>query len=471
MDAVSYALAKSKMPIKSSGFPWPSDLIAFWDFSEASAPYYAKAGVDKFPLVVGGTAPIGVTGGPFGNGLQFNGSSDYLKITNANMKALDVAKFGDKVTVVAWVNCQSSPAGFVAGIWQEDDGDPHREYGLFVNLPVYGGRQRVCGHVSKTGGASPSLPYSRDYSSSGRMISTGQDKCIGFTYDGSIVKSYLDGVADERPVYTEPVAPNGEGLTYAKNPYSFDLGLNRSSSADFTVGACKLTAGMDNFFNSTLYGLAIFGKALTAAEMMQLHLYSTSTTTLKQIYDCNIEGTTNSYPGSYGWVVASTATATNKSMSYDDFQLTRIISMSNKAFIFRQGEKAFPGLITITGFNTIKLGQISAITFLLNNKMANDNIKLCLKVGDNWYATATDYDSGAVGASGADWSTAVLQTVNPTVDKTEWLEMTYTLDTALSLGAAPSNNLANDAINGIGFYSPSVQSGGIVRITDLKIYA
>lgn len=95
---------------------------------------------------------------------------------------------------------------------------------------------------------------------------------IGFSYDGSEAISYLDGIADDRPDFTDPPAPFGQGLRYSKNPYPFPAGLNRRAVSDFTVGAVLLSRGMGNFFGGEIGGVAIYDRVLKPHEVMDIHL-------------------------------------------------------------------------------------------------------------------------------------------------------------------------------------------------------
>lgn len=205
-----------------------------------------------------------------GVGIAFDGSRDGLVIDSAHVGDLHVAARGDRVTVVARVRRHAWGTGFVAGMWQEDDLDPRRQYGLFVGLPTYGGAEQVVGHVSHDGRPSPRLRYSRDYSATARMQAPGAWRVIGFTYDGAEIRSYLDGVSDERARFTERHGPLGEGLSYAKNPYRYPHGLNRRVVSDFTIGAVRLTAGPGNHFAGEIQRLAVWDTALTASEMFEI---------------------------------------------------------------------------------------------------------------------------------------------------------------------------------------------------------
>lgn len=97
--------------------------------------------------------------------------------------------------------------------------------------------------------------------------------CIAFTYDGDIIKSYLDGIFEMR----EPELINNtkgfdgypDGLVQSKNPYYFPYGIGNNGS-DFTVGAVLLKNGMGNFFKGQMGGLAVFDRALSARELKKI---------------------------------------------------------------------------------------------------------------------------------------------------------------------------------------------------------
>jgi hypothetical protein len=247
---------------------WPDGLVAFWDFAGPSPPFTTRGGREPFPLHNGdGANVVSVSDGPFGHAATFDGTSDYLVLPAEDVGALNLSQFGDSCTVVAWVKRANASNHFIAGMWQEDNNDPRRQYGLFVSLPYYGGDDQVCGHVSRSGGPTPGYPYSRDYSATLRTVGLDMWRFVGFTYDGNQIVSYLDGATDSRPTYTDR-----QGNTYPKNPYRFSLGLNRTSVSDFTVGAVQLTDAMGNFFSGQLGGVAVFSRALSEPEIMGLQL-------------------------------------------------------------------------------------------------------------------------------------------------------------------------------------------------------
>jgi len=155
-------------------------------------------------------------------------------------------------------------------MWNEYQNGGKRQYGMFISLPHYNGKDQVCGHISRTGKPTPPFPYSIDYSASKQKVPKDEWCCVAFTYDGKLIKSYLNGVFEARnPELISNTTgferyPNG--LFQTKNPYYFPDGIGNNES-DFTVGAVLLKSGMGNFFKGLIGGLAVFNRALSDNEI------------------------------------------------------------------------------------------------------------------------------------------------------------------------------------------------------------
>lgn len=248
----------SAPPRREAGVEWDlTDPDGLQDVRARVAPLHEIGRVPWLPVHEVGGARV------------FDGSG-YLRIPAAAASGLDLAASGDHATVIALVRRDRPQTGFVAGMWQEDDADPRRQYGLFTSLPTYGGDQRVCGHVSWDGRPSPGLPFSRDYSATARRVPLGRWSVVGFTYDGTQIVSYLDGLPDRYPWYVEPGPPTGQGLGYPKNPYRYPHGLNRRTRSDFTVGGVLLSSGMGNMFGGAIARILVTPAAMSAAQVGEL---------------------------------------------------------------------------------------------------------------------------------------------------------------------------------------------------------
>jgi hypothetical protein len=248
-------------------------LVACWDFKEREGHLRKAFGKGNFPLKeVSGKLPRTKEGTLSGYSAKFGGKA-FLSLANDKTGELNI--FGERkgVSVVAWVKWTGEQTGFVGGMWNEYLEGGKRQYGLFVSLPYYNGANRVCGHISRTGKPTPPFPYSLDYSASLQEVPASKWVCIAFTYDGQLIKSYLDGTYEPRESelinHTTGFEGFPDGIVVSKNPYPFNFGIGNNGS-DFTVGAVLLKSGMGNFFKGQIGGLAVFDRALTADELMNI---------------------------------------------------------------------------------------------------------------------------------------------------------------------------------------------------------
>ncbi len=243
--------------------------IAFWDFSKYGGGTI-KSECGKYSLEAVGDITTSQEGPVSGKSVVLDGKS-YLKIPYEKTGRLNVKT--NAVTVAAWVKWSGKGIGFVGGMWNETQDGGLRQYGLFVSLPHYNGANQVCGHISKTGKATPPFPYSIDYSASPQEVPPNKWTFVAFTYDGSYIRSYLNGKFISRPVelidHTKGFPGFPEGLRQSKNPYFFPFGIGDNGS-DFTVGAVMLKNGMGNFFTGKIGSLSVYDRALDAEEIASL---------------------------------------------------------------------------------------------------------------------------------------------------------------------------------------------------------
>lgn len=248
------------------------NLVAVWDFKEEEGQSRIARGKGNFPLQEQNGLIRRVDEGPLSGYSALFEDGKYLSLPNAATGALNIHGQGREVTVLAWVKWRGE-IGFVGGMWNEYSSGGKRQYGLFVNLPHYNGRDQVCGHISFTGKPTPPFPYSIDYSASAQTLEKDQWHFIAFTYDGTHIRSYLDGEFQEREEelidHTKGFDGYPDGLVQSKNPYFFPDGMGNNGS-DFTVGAVLLKSGMGNFFNGQIGGLAVFDRALSEEEIAAL---------------------------------------------------------------------------------------------------------------------------------------------------------------------------------------------------------
>ncbi|SHO60247.1 LamG-like jellyroll fold domain-containing protein [Algoriphagus zhangzhouensis] len=250
-----------------------SNLIALWTFEEDSGIPRLSLTNQSLALLEGDKPIPKIDDGPLsGSSILLDGSS-YLSIPNKKTGSLNISGPGRHVTLIAWVKWSGEQTGFVGGMWNEYQDGGKRQYGLFVSLPYYNGKDQVCGHVSYSGKATPPFPYSMDYSASEQVVAPNEWVCIAFTYDGTWIKSFVNGefINREEELINHTIGYPGfpDGITQSKNPYFFPDGIGDNGS-DFTVGAVLLKSGMGNFFKGQIGGLAVFDRALDEEELKNL---------------------------------------------------------------------------------------------------------------------------------------------------------------------------------------------------------
>jgi hypothetical protein len=248
-------------------------LVALWDFKEPAGDKRAAVGKEKFLLTeMNGRLPR-IEEGPLSGYSTLFGNGAFLSLAADQAGALNIFGKGQGITVIAWIKWTGEQTGFVGGMWNEYKDGGKRQYGLFVSLPYYNGRNNVCGHISFTGKPTTPFPYSIDYSASKQQVPANEWVCVGFTYDGKYIRSYLEGIFEDREKelidHTKGFDGYPNGLSQIKNPYFFPHGMGNNGS-DFTVGAVLLKTGMGNFFKGQIGGLAVFSRALNKKEMKRL---------------------------------------------------------------------------------------------------------------------------------------------------------------------------------------------------------
>ena len=250
-------------------------IVALWTFIEKPGKSRKSVVNDKFPLTEANDKVQRVHEGPLsGYSALFEGNN-FLSLPNEKTGNLNIHGKNRGVTVIAWIKWDGTQTGFIGGMWNEYQDGGKRQYGLFVSLPHYNGKDQVCGHISWTGKPTPPFPFSIDYSASKQTVSAGEWSCIAFTYDGQHIKSYLNGVFEAREPElirnTKGFDGYPEGLIQSKNPYFFQDGMGNNGS-DFTVGAVLLKSGMGNFYKGLIGGLAVYDRALSENEIKSLSL-------------------------------------------------------------------------------------------------------------------------------------------------------------------------------------------------------
>jgi hypothetical protein len=247
-----------QVPAEPADFP---GLVCFWDFAErgedgafpatAGAAYLLREQAGRMPVVEDPAAPF--------NHLALHVAEGcWLAVDRKDCPRLDIHGRDGFLTVVAWVRrhrTQRPHCEFIAGQWNESR--ETRQYGLFLNIGVWGQPDQVCGHLSTVGGPTPGYQFCMDGPVGATKIHHDVWRCVAMSYDGQHGYVWVDGQLDARA-----------GL----NPYLIPGGLHDGGpqGSDFTVGAVDRSGVIGNFYTGLLGGLAVYDRVLTPAEMWAL---------------------------------------------------------------------------------------------------------------------------------------------------------------------------------------------------------
>lgn len=247
--------------------------VALWKLNEKAGEERKAIGLGQFPLKEIVSKVERINEGPISGYSIFLDGTSCLSLSHSQTKQLNIYGDNAALTVFAWIKWTGEQTGFIAGMWNEYQDGGKRQYGLFISLPHYNGKDQVCGHISKSGKPTQPFPYSIDYSASRQKVPKNEWCCVAFTYDGKYIKSYLNGVFEARQLelINNTIGFEGypSGLIQTKNPYYFPDGIGNNGS-DFTIGAVLLRSGMGNFFKGLIGGVAIYNRSLTEQEVRNI---------------------------------------------------------------------------------------------------------------------------------------------------------------------------------------------------------
>lgn len=229
-----------------------NDLVSFWDFQEPGGQLRKAKGGFPAELQEAGGPVERIEGGVFGKYCANLAYQQRFVIPHPQCGEL---RLQECLSVVAWIQRYRKPeieCEAIAGMWNETLSQ--RQYALFLDLRIHGGADNVCGHLSSSGGPTPSFRWCMDAAIGGGRVPYFDWRCVAFTYDGLSARAYLDGDLHERA-----------GL----NPFPYPGGIFPGTS-DFTVGAVHRKGEMGNWFVGRLGGLAVYRRALDADEVVSL---------------------------------------------------------------------------------------------------------------------------------------------------------------------------------------------------------
>ena len=455
----------------SCATPHLEGLVAHWNFAEPDLPYSSCGVGHSLQLAPGATAPIRNPDGfkPGVASLAFDGTDRHLMIPAHQLGNLQMGGIAQGVTVATWIKRSGDTNSAVAGIWQEDTADARRQYALFVNLAKYGGDDRVCGHISSIDGPTPDYPYSRDYSWNSRRIDPGDIdvwRFAVFTYDGAQIRSYLDGAFESTPSFLDE-----EGYTRAANPYDYPYGMN-PASAEFTVGAVKMTGGYGNFLHGEIANLRVWDRALSQHEIIDI--YKADKPIGSPLFRDVFRTTQKAASRAMGWRSFLGASCIETTDQVPQETLADLYNFGgaatgNGGYLARTGTAAGVGLGYFDGFAEAPLqwNDVGRFEWVMNNASSSDAVRLAVRVAGQWYASSALF-SCTSRHNATDWSGAEPFTFQMTRAAASWQSVDFEPGSSLALGGHLLNDIVGDEIEAFGFFCDE-GSQGTIRIGDFDV--
>ncbi len=277
-------------------------LVAFWTFGENETQARKSTGTtNQHPLTVVGKPIARVGEGSYsGHSAQLTGHN-YFRIPYADTGDLNISGKDAKLSMFAVVKIHDlNQSRTIAGMWSEGlgrgDDSGTRQYSMLMNMPTYGGPNKLVPHISSEGGVTyradgSKFPWCADYAASAAEVPTDEWCTLAFTYDSKYIRAYVNGelsAQELNPVkhkrddpYFTKEGPDGKDR--GMNPYYHGRGIftydpekhaesKPIGGSDFTIGSRmvkgnKLAEATIGLFG----GLAVFNRALSDGEIMTLH--------------------------------------------------------------------------------------------------------------------------------------------------------------------------------------------------------
>jgi hypothetical protein len=502
--ALLSSIARADEMTPSERIQTVSNLVGFWDFSEAAGQARISKGTPTaHALQEQGGDIARVDGGPIsGFSAYLNGSDQFFRILRENTGDLNISGPDAQVSMIAFIK-QIRMSKTIAGMWSEgsgaNDDSGVRQYALLQDMPTYGGGDKVTPHISATGGVSGDLPWNADYAISDSEVAVDEWVSVGFTYDGTWVRAYYNGVFEQwdaspsslsrTDTYFTEGGPDGgwRGTNAYYQPdgiYTFDPDDpdKQDTGAPFTVGA-RQAVGQDvaEPFEGYFGGLAVFDRALSEEEMAGIHNAASmpgpaarprhywehfghdasSDNVAVQSFNTDAGA---AWQTAWGPAAQSTSTATSgegirigNSNTSADYYLAMVEGDQDVGFAWTEGV-------------SISTDEISALAVEMNNSKAADVVRFAVLLDGRWYATADWLSMGADGASYNTWATtAELFEWQWSSAAEEWLRLDLDPGIQLVLQGQATEDLTG-SIEGIGLFG-ELADGSVIRLNDLQVIA
>lgn len=246
-------------------------LVGYWKMDEATNTSRSDLSGNGNTLTETTGDDIDGVGGQFGNAGDFENSTseaEYLLITDAGQMGLDIT---GNITLCAWIKPESLPGSSIVGKFNS----PNLAYNL--QLTTNG---RIQFYLSPDG-----TDYSNSSSSLVSAISTGVWSHVCGTYDGNLMRVFVNG------------QQNGTSTSYSSGTYN--------GSAEFRIGGA-----WGDYFDGIIDETRVYNRTLTPSEISELYNFAPGPVgwwkmdenTGTDVNDSSGNGFVGSWSGSSHWV-------------------------------------------------------------------------------------------------------------------------------------------------------------------------
>jgi hypothetical protein len=281
-----------------------SGLVAFWMFGEAAEePRLSTGTPNPHPLRTVGPPVERIPGGPYSGYAARLSGENYLHIPYRETRDLNISGPEAEISMFVVVKVRDlDKSRTIAGMWSEGKGSGDdsgtRQYAMLLNMPSYGGPDRLVPHISSEGGVTrrsdgTAFPWCADYAVSKDPVPTDTWCTLAFTYDSEYLAAFINGRLDPHDLDPAKHHRNDDYFTKGGpagrdrgiNPYYHGRGIfsydTEKHAKEKPMGGSDFMIGVRYAIGSlfaegsasllTLGGLAVFDRALSPDEILALH--------------------------------------------------------------------------------------------------------------------------------------------------------------------------------------------------------
>lgn len=240
LDIFNGAMSQlSEYVIEQADLPDDS-LVAYYDFDEAVGTTL----LDRSRYLNNGEIQQieGVVPGRIGNAYSFDGTDDYVEVSSSESLQISSA-----VTIEAWILLEGLTASPVCIIVNKEGVPGHYEIPFEIGILTYEPYSRFLGwHLSEPQVTTSAQDVGDDWHEGGGPIPLNQWTHVALTYDGAMVRTYLNGNLQREYVTTGKLYENDHAVR---------------------IGARGAPGNPIQFFRGAIDELRIYSRALSQSEL------------------------------------------------------------------------------------------------------------------------------------------------------------------------------------------------------------